>query len=106
MKRGAKKGAQKTKLAIAQVIKATAGFSGRELAILVQRSLRVAFLNDGQELRADDLVVSAKATKPTSVRRSSEYHALLKWARESAVNASLPDPEPKAKVAKKRRLDG
>ena len=89
-----------------RVLKATAGFSGRELAILVQRSLRVAFLDDGRELRADDLAAAAEATKPTSVRRSGEYHALLTWARGSAVNASLPDDEPKARMAKKRKLDG
>lgn len=89
-----------------KAITVTAGFSGRELAILVQRSLRVAFLDKGRCLCTRDLVAAAKATKPTSVRRSSEYLALLKWAKESAVNASLLDDEPKARAAKRRKLDG
>ena len=99
-----KAGRNPTEYDLGKTVAATVGFSGRELAILIQRSLRVAFL-DKRELTAGDLAVSAKATKPTSVRRSSEYHVLLKWARESAVNASLPDPEPTAQVAKKRKLD-
>ena len=94
----------KRDLPLSDVVVVTEGFSGRELAILVQQALRRAFLGN-RELTSDDLVAAARGAKPTSVRRSVEYQTLLNWAKASAVNASLPDLEGSDSVAAPRKLD-
>ena len=58
------------------VAEATNGFSGAELAALIEDTMFAAFSDGGREITTEDVVLAAKATKPLSVTAGDKIKAL------------------------------
>ncbi len=74
--------------ALAQVARATEGFTGADIEEVVKSALEVAFLDDCREVRDEDLIAQAEATLPLSATMPERIEALRKWAQTRAVPAS------------------
>jgi SpoVK/Ycf46/Vps4 family AAA+-type ATPase len=64
------------------------GFSGREIERTVNEALFVAYEDGARDLRASDLTLIAKGTRPLSVSRKSEIDSMRTWAKDNAIPAS------------------
>lgn len=72
---------------LAQLVKATNGFSGAEIEQVVIGGLYRAF-EMNRELEIGDLLVAAGDTYPLAVSRAREISSLIAWASRNAKSAS------------------
>lgn len=85
-----------------EVVKATEGFTGAEIAALVPDAMFVAFNDGGREISAQDLVDAAQRTVPLSKTANAKIEALEKWSKDRARPASRAQQQTQAKTT---RLD-
>ena len=77
--------------AIADIIEATEGFTGSEIAALVPDAMFEAFADDARQITTDDLVKAAKSVVPLSKTAAEKITKLQDWAKERARFASAPE---------------
>lgn len=82
---------------LGQVVKLTEGFSGAELAAVVERAIRRTYLDGRRALTEFDLVEAARTVVPLSVSASESLTKVRDWARGRAIPASFPAPEADAR---------
>jgi SpoVK/Ycf46/Vps4 family AAA+-type ATPase len=75
---------------LAQLAKASAGYSGAEIEAAVQSAMYSAFA-EKQAVTTDAVLSELKFTVPLSRARMEEVSRLRAWARERAVPASAPE---------------
>lgn len=76
---------------LAALARATAGFTGAELAALVPEAMFAAFADGARPVTTDDLLVAARTVVPLSKTASEKIAALRTWAKERARPASTPE---------------
>ena len=75
---------------LAQLVAASAGYSGAEIEATVQSAMYAAFA-DKQPVKTETILSELKFTVPLSRARAEEVERLRAWARERAVPASAPE---------------
>ncbi|UGY15216.1 AAA family ATPase [Bradyrhizobium septentrionale] len=73
---------------IANVVAATDGFTGSEIAAIVPDALFAAFADGGRQITCVDLVKAAKAVTPLSVTAKDKIAELRNWAAGKARRAT------------------
>jgi SpoVK/Ycf46/Vps4 family AAA+-type ATPase len=73
---------------LADLVKATDGFSGAELEEAVVSALYSSFHDDERELEVKDVEVAVTNTNPLSKAKSEQLKKMAEWAQKNAVNAS------------------
>jgi SpoVK/Ycf46/Vps4 family AAA+-type ATPase len=76
------------------VAKATAGFTGAELAALVPDALFAAFADGERDITTADLLTAAGTVVPLSKTAGDKLDALRAWAKGRARAASTPEAAP------------
>lgn len=74
--------------AIADVVTATEGFTGSEIAALVPDALYAAFADGAREITTDDLLKAAGSVVPLSRTAADKIETLRKWGRDRARQAT------------------
>lgn len=80
---------------LAAVARATANYSGAEVASLVSSALRTVFKAGGRDLTTADLLEKAKQVVPLSTSAAETITRLREWAETRARAASIPEEKPK-----------
>jgi SpoVK/Ycf46/Vps4 family AAA+-type ATPase len=75
----------------AELVEATSGFSGAEIAKVVKGGLSKAFADGERELTAQDLLNAAKSIVPVSVTMKEKVEELREWRVGRALPASTPE---------------
>lgn len=75
-----------------RVAAAAKGYSGAEIDAAVQTAMYAAY-SQKAEITTEHLLEALKSTVPLSTTRAEEIEELRGWARNRAVQASLPDAE-------------
>ena len=78
---------------ITEVASITAGYSGAELAEIVQDGLISAYIDEKRSLCSDDLKKAVSVSPPLAQRRPLELLAYRKLAKRIAVPASLEESD-------------
>jgi hypothetical protein len=79
------------KAGLADVARATDGFTGSEIAALVPDAMFTAFADGAREITADDLVGAAKTVTPLSKTAAEKIARLRKWAEGRARPATVSE---------------
>jgi ATPase family associated with various cellular activities (AAA) len=79
------------KVDAAKVAKATADFTGSEIAAIVPDALFAAFADDEREITTQDLIDAAATVVPLSKTAAEKIKALRDWAAGRARPASAPE---------------
>lgn len=85
------------------LIKPTEGFSGAELAALVDEAMFAAFADGERELTLNDLAEAARNVVPLSETAKEKINAMRAWAKGRARPATTPEAERSAQTG--RALD-
>lgn len=97
-----KHGRGEVKIDYAKVAKATAEFTGSEIAELVPSAMFAAFNDGAREITTEDLLAEAAATVPLTKTAAGRIDALRKWAagkcRLASVAATTAVPAPRVGV--------
>lgn len=92
------------KTGLAEVAKATDGFTGSEIAAIVPDALFKAFADDAREITTEDLLAAANNVVPLSKTAAEKIDGMRRWAQGRARFASKAiDTEPVRKTT--RALD-
>ena len=76
-----------------EIARATAGFTGSEIAQLVPEAMFAAF-NDGERaVDTEDVLIAAATVVPLTVMAKEKITKLREWAKQRARYASTPEPE-------------
>ena len=75
------------------LVVASEGFSGAEIDAAIQAAMYACFA-DQKSLCTEAIVQELGSTTPLSVTRAEDIGRLRAWARDRAVNASLPEASP------------
>ncbi len=86
----ARRGQAPTEFDFRRLAEATEGFSGAELAEVVNSALYEAFVSPEKRLTTDLLVKAAKETVPLSRSRANEIASLRQWAAANSRMAAIP----------------
>lgn len=93
------------KLDFAEIVEATAGFTGAEIAALVPDAMFAAFSDGAREIETGDILAAARSVVPLSKSMSEKIAKLREWARERARPATSPEPDVAGTSATFRNLD-
>jgi SpoVK/Ycf46/Vps4 family AAA+-type ATPase len=72
----------------AQVVKATEGFTGSEIANLVPEAMFAAYSDGKRQINTDDLIEAARNVVPLTTTAKEKVAALRAWAKERARPAT------------------
>lgn len=75
----------------ADVVSATEGFTGSEIAAIVPDAMYVAFSEDGRAIRIEDLLAAASTVVPLSRSSAEKIEKLRTWAVGRARSATTPE---------------
>jgi AAA+ superfamily predicted ATPase len=89
----------------ADVIDATEGFTGSEIAALVPNALYAAFAENEREITTDDLLEAARTVVPLSKTASEKIETLRQWANARARPATTPQKQDAGAKARARAID-
>ena len=78
---------------VTEIASITTGYSGAELAGLVQDSLISAYMDEKRPLCSDDLKKAVSVSPPLAMRRPVELQIYRKMAKHIAIPASLEDSD-------------
>jgi SpoVK/Ycf46/Vps4 family AAA+-type ATPase len=87
------KGRNPEKFDLFAIASQTEGFSGAELAELMNAAMLAAFSDNRREPSTDDLLLAALATTPLSETAAEKITALRAWAKGRTRRASLPESQ-------------
>lgn len=90
---------------IYEVIDATEGFTGAEMAGIVPDALFAAFADDCREITVDDLVASASTVVPLSKSMAERIDKLRQWAAGRARLATTPATNDATSKVATRKVD-
>ena len=76
-----KRGRDPQRFALDDLAAVTTDFSGAEIEGVVEEALLAAFIGGKKDLSNDDLVLAARATRPTAVVMAERVAALREWAK-------------------------
>jgi ATP-dependent 26S proteasome regulatory subunit len=85
-----------TATALKTVVQITDGFSGAELAAVIDKAITKAFIDNKREIQQADLIDAARTIVPLSKSAAESLKAVREWAQGRALPASLPAAEPRS----------
>lgn len=88
-----------------QVVDATEGFSGAELAALVPDALFAGFADGERDITAGDLFVAARAVTPLSKTAAEKIKTMRAWSVGRTRPATTPEGATKQATTTERALD-
>ena len=90
---------------ITDLVDATEGFSGAEIAALVPEALFAAFADGQREIATDDLVTAARTVVPLSKTMSERIEKLREWAKTRARPATTSTTTTTSAAPRVRAID-
>jgi MoxR-like ATPase len=89
---------------VAEIVAATEGFTGSEIAALIPDALFAAFADDKREIETDDILDAAKTVVPLSKTMAEKIEKMRAWAEGRARKATSALKPAEGRMAV-RRLD-